>query len=455
MKFIIRVPATIATLVVLAAAASPARAQTQPQSAPPPPPRALTLVEAITIALQQNQHLRVAAFEVNVARAQLGQAKGAQAPQVGAQATYTRTQQQGPTSISFDDHGFTHTITLPAGSPNLYDARLTVQYPLYTGGRIEAQIALAEANVKGAEATLERIKQQIVFTTRQAYFQLLLAQSGLEVAERGVAQAAETLRVARVRVAAGASPRFDEVQAQVALATARQTQVRSRNSIAQAVQALNAMLNLPLNTPLVLRDSFVVRPVGDGVEQLVARALQSRPEFAELRARQAAAEAGIQLAESGGKPNVSAQATGSYSNTGGLFAGAYATPNWSIMLAATMSLYDGGITRERIREAQLRLQQLQATELQQKQLVELEVRQAFLNLQSAAEELAGADALVAQAQEALRIANVRFQSGVGTNLEVLNAQTSASQAEASRVQALFNYNLARATLERAVGADLP
>ncbi|MGH8629946.1 MAG: TolC family protein, partial [Burkholderiales bacterium] len=106
-------------------------------------------------------------------------------------------------------------------------------------------------------------------------------------------------------------------------------------------------------------------------------------------------------------------------------------------------------------EAQLRLQQLQATELQQKQLVELEVRQAFLNLQSAAEELAGADALVAQAQEALRIANVRFQSGVGTNLEVLNAQTSASQAEASRVQALFNYNLARATLERAVGADLP
>jgi outer membrane protein TolC len=152
---------------------------------------------------------------------------------------------------------------------------------------------------------------------------------------------------------------------------------------------------------------------------------------------------------------VSAQATGSYSNTGGLFAGAYATPNWSIMLAATMSLYDGGITRERIREAQLRLQQLQATELQQKQLVELEVRQAFLNLQSAAEELAGADALVAQAQEALRIANVRFQSGVGTNLEVLNAQTSASQAEASRVQALFNYNLARATLERAVGADLP
>ena len=83
------------------------------------------------------------------------------------------------------------------------------------------------------------------------------------------------------------------------------------------------------------------------------------------------------------------------------------------------------------------------------------MRQAYLNLQSAAEELAGADALITQAQEALRIANVRFQSGVGTNLEVLNAQTAASQAEASKAQALFTYSLARATLERAVGADLP
>lgn len=452
MRVTVRMLTAISAFAVLAAAASPAVAQTQP---PAPGPRPLTLVEAITLALQQNQQLRVAAFEVQIARAQLGQAKGARAPQAGAQATYTRTQEQGPTSISFTDHGFTHTITLPAGSPNLYDARITVQYPLYTGGRMEAQIALAEANVKGAEATLERIKQQIVFTTRQAYFQLLLAQSGLEVAERGVAQASETLRVARVRVAAGASPRFDEVQAQVALATARQTQVRSRNGIAQARQALNALLNLPLNTPLELRDPFGVQPVREGVDVLVTRALEARPEFAELRARQAAAQAGIQLAESGAKPNVSAQATGSYSNTGGLLAGATAAPNWSIMLAATMNLYDGGITRERIREAQLRLAQLQATEAQQKQAVELEVRQAFLNLQSAAEELAGADALVAQAQEALRIANVRFQSGVGTNLEVLNAQTSASQAEAAKVQALFNYTLARATLERAIGADLP
>lgn len=442
----LRIVALLTLLAVLAAAGS---ASAQPA---PPAPRRLSLVEATTLALQQNQQLRVAAFEVAVARAQLAQARAAKSPQLSAQGSYTRMQ-EGVAIVIPDSGG--DVIIIPPGSPNLYDVRLILQYPLYTGGSLEAQIALAEANVKGAEATLERVRQSIVFGVRQAYFQVLLASSGLEVAERSVAQAAENLRVARARVAAGASPKFDEVQADVALATARQSQVRARNGIAQATQVLNGLLNLPLNTPLALTDAFAVRPVRDSVETLVARAVRVRPEFAELAARAAAAQAGIRLAESGGRPNLALQAGGSYSNTSGLLAGQAGTTSWSVTLAATMSLYDGGITRERIREAQLRLEQLRALEAQQRQSVELEVRQAHLNLQSAAEELSGADALIAQAQEALRIANVRFQSGVGTNLEVLNAQTAASQAEAAKAQALFNYSLARVTLERAVGAEVP
>ena len=441
---------TLTVLLMLTMIVSTAAAQT-----PAPAARTLGLVEAITLALQQNQQLRVAAFEVAIARAQLAQARGGQSPQVGGQASVTRTQEGAATTIMFFDHGALHTITIPAPSPNLYDARVTLQYPLYTGGRIEAQIALAEANARGAEATLERIKQQVVFGVRQAYFQLQLAQAGLDVANRGVVQATENLRVARARVAAGASPKFDEVQADVALANALQSRVRARNGIAQAMQALAGVLNLPLNTPFLLSDTFTVQPVRDSADVLVARAVQARPEFAELAARKAAALAGIRLAESGGKPNVAVQATGSYSNSSGLFAGSSGATSWSVTLAATLNLYDGGITRERVREARLRLEQLQALEAQQKQGVELEVRQAYLNLQSAAEELAGADALITQAQEALRIANVRFQAGVGTNLEALNAQTAASQAEASKAQALFTYNLARAALERAVGADLP
>ena len=437
----------LAATAFVSLGAAPLQAQTQQPQA-----RDLSLAEALTMAAQQNQQLRIAAFEVAIARSQLAQVRAGTAPQVNAQASYTRTQEQGPTVVSFAGI----TVEIPAPSANLYDVRLVLQYPLYSGGRIEAQIALAEANVKGAEAALERVKQQVIFSVRQAYYQLLLAQSGLDVADRSVAQAAENLRVARARVAAGASPRFDEVQAEVAVAQARQSQVRSRNAIAQATQGLNALINLPLNTPPRLRDALAVRPVGPSVDALIARALEARPEFAELRARQAAAQAGIALAESGAKPTVAVNAATSYGNSSaGFVPSTGVSSTWSLSLAATLNLFDGGLTKERIQEARLRLEQLRASEAQQHQAVELEVRQAFLNLRSVAEELAGADAVVTQAAEALRIANVRFQSGVGTNLEVLTAQTTASQAEAARVQALFNYNVARATLERAVGADVP
>jgi len=411
-------------------------------------PTTLTLAQAVSLALEQNQQLRVAAFEVQIARAQLAQAQAARGLVMNAQATYTRVKDQPPTTFMFG----AITVTLPPPASDLYDGRFTLTYPLYTGGRLEAQMALAEANLKGAEATFARVGQQIVFSVRQAYYAHLLGQAGVDVAERAVAQATENLRVAKARVTAGVAPRFDEIQAEVAVATARQGEVRAHNALAQAAQGLNALLNLPLENPLVLRDQLTVAVVRTATDRLIAGALRARPEIAEVQARQAAAQAGIALAESGARPNVALSGFGSYGNTSsGFLGGSSASSNWGITLAVTLNLYDGGITRERMREAQLRVEQLQALEVQQRQAIELEVRQVLLNLQSAAEELSGADALVAQAAEALRIANVRFQSGVGTSLEVVSAQVGASQAEASRAQALFTYNVARAALERAVG----
>jgi len=434
------VVAVILVPALLAAAATPAVAQGAAQFQS----RQLSLVEALRLGLEQNQQLRVAAFEVGVARAQLAQARAGTAIQGNVQASYTRTEETS--------------VTIPGGptlplSPNLYDTRLLLQYPLYSGGRVEAQIAMAEANLKGAVATLGRITQQLIFTIRQAYYQLLLAQAGLDSANHSVTQAAENLRVARARVASGVSPKFDEVQADVALATARQAQVRARNGVAQGMQALNGLLNLPLETPLTPTNPFVVTVVETPLDRLIARALETRPELAEVLARQAAAQAGIQLAESGARFNLSLSGVVSYGNTG-FIPTTDLSSMWSMTLAATLNVSDGGLTKDRIDEARQRLEQLKAAELSQRQAIELDVRQSYLNLQSAREELTGADALQAQAAEALRIANVRFAAGVGTSLEVLSAQASSSQAEVAKAQALFTYNVARAALVRAVGAEV-
>jgi len=436
--------ATAVAVMVLAAPVLPAAAQA---------PRPVTLVEALTLAAQKNHGLRVAAVEVKIARAQLAQAEAAKSGQLTLSASYTRVnEREGGTMVippgTIPGIIVPIVITLPAPDPNVYSAALTYQVPLYSGGRIESQIALAQANLRGSEAALERAKQQLILDVKQAYFQVLLAQAGIEVASRAVTAADENLRVARARVAAGVSPRFDEVQAEVSLANARQGQIRSRNSLALAQHGLNALMVLPLDTVLQPRETMTVVPLRGDPVALLRRALEARPELIEHRARIDVALAAIEIARAGGRPFVALSGGPSYGNPGG---SSVTASGWAVTLSATVSLFDGGLTAQRVREAEARVEQLREAEAQIRQGIELEVRRALLSFSSAAEELAAADKAVEMAQEGLRIANVRFAAGVSTNLEVVTAQASLSQAEGNRIQALFNVNLSRAQLERAVG----
>ncbi|HET8679729.1 MAG TPA: TolC family protein [bacterium] len=423
-------------------------------------PRVLTLVEALTTAAQSNLGLRVAVFEVTLARAQLNQAEAVRTGRLVLTGSYTRINEREGGTIVFPAGTIpgistTVTITIPPPTPNLYTAALTYEYPVFTGGRIESAIALAQANLKGAEAALERVKQQVVLDVKQAYYQVLLAQASIDVAVRTLASADENLRVTRSRVAAGVSPRFDEVQAEVNQANARQSLVRARNSAALAQHGLSAVMALPLDTAFAPRETLIVIPVRTELVALIRRAMEARPEMAEHQARVAAAIAAIEIARANGRPALILSGGPNYGNSSSGGTGSQtATTGWSVTLSATVPLFDGGVTSERIREAEVRVEQLRVVEAQLRQSIELDVRRAQLNFASAAEEIVTADKIVEQAQEALRIANVRFSAGVSTQLEVVTAQASLSQAEGNRIQALFNMSVARAQLERAAGGPV-
>lgn len=418
--------------------------------------RPVTLAQTLTQALQSNLAIRIAAFEVQITRAQLAAAQAAKSGSASVNVSHTRTGERAGSTIVIPPGtlgpGQTSPIivTLPPPPSSLSDAFIRYEYPLYSGGRLEAQIALAGAGVRGAEAALERVKQDIILNSKLAYFQVLVAQAGVEVAQRTLEQAEETLRIAQARVRAGASPRFDEIQAEVSVANARQGLVRARNGVLVATQGLAAVMALPVDTPLRPQESMEEVPVTAAVGDLLARGFQQRPEIAEHQARVEAARAAIELARAGARPVVGlvGLVSGSGTSTSSINVG------WSITLSAVIPLFDGGVTAERIREAELRLEQLKAVEAQLRQRIELEVRQSALNLTAASEELAAATKTIEQAREALRIARGRFREGVGTNLEVISAQAALAQAEAARVQALFAFTTARAQLERAVGGPV-
>ncbi len=413
-------------------------------------PRRLSFAEAAVLALQQNVGLRAAALDVAVAEAQLAQARAARSFQLALTGSYTYLQQPGQT-LSFPNPFApappTLTVQLPPPEASQVLLRLSAQYPLYTGGRLEAQVALAEANLRGARAALERTKQQVVFQVQQAYLQLLVARENEAASRRAVAAAEESVRVARARLAAGVAAPFDVLQAEVSLASAQQALARAQAQVGNAQSALAALVNLPLDVSIEPTDTLRVQAVEGSLAEFVQRALRQRPELEELRARAEATRASIELARSGGRPNVALAAQYDWAGPTSHVVG-----SWSVTLAVTLSLHDGGITQQRVREAELRLQQLQLLEAQTRQRVELEVRQAWWSLQQAGPELAAAERGVEQAREALRIARVRFEAGVGTSLELVSAQAQLAQAELALAAARFNHNLARLQLLLAAGA---
>lgn len=416
--------------------------------------RRVSFADVATAVVQNNLQLRAAVLDVAVAQAQLAQAQGGRLPQLTLSGSYTRNQDQAGQTLSFPNpFGPTPpviSIALPSADPNVYAARLGISYPLYTGGRVEAQIALAEANLRGAQATFTRTQQQVVYSAEQTYLQGLLASENVAAAQRALVQANESLRVSQARFSTGAAPQFDVLQAQVAVANAEQTLVRAQVGGASAQVNLSAALNLPQDTSLEFTDTLAPRAVEGTLADAIARALRARPDLVALQSQIAAAQASIDVAVSGGRPIVSVGAGYGLGNSNGQATSI--SGSWSVTLGVTLSVFDGGITQAKIREAQLRVDQLKVREAQARQQIELDVRLAWLALQQAAGQSTAATKAVEQGREAARLAAVRYEAGVGTSLEVVSAQSTLAQAELSLASARFDQNAARIQLILATGS---
>jgi len=434
----------MAVLAMSGALVRPALAQ--------PVVRLLSFAEVAAAVLQNNLRLRAAAFDLAVAEAQLAQAHGARLPHATLSSTYTRFgDRPGQTLTIPNPFGAVPpviTFTLPPPDPDQFVARLTLQFPLYTGGRIESQIAMAEANLRGARAVFERTKEQTLFAARSVYLQMLLAQENVAAALRARDQAQENLRVAQARLQTGAAPQFDVLQAEVAVASAEQAIVRAQTGVLTARTDLTAAMNIQLDLALDLTDTLAPQPVSGTLADAIAQGSRDRPELLEVRSRLQAARAGIELAASGGRPNVTVSAGYDVNGT----ATNSLNGAWFVTLGVTLSVFDGGITRERIREAALRVEQLTVLEAETRQRVEVEVRQAWLALQQAEGELTPAARAVEQGREASRLASVRYEAGVGTSLEVVSAQAALAQAEVALASARFGHHVARNRLLLATGA---
>jgi outer membrane protein TolC len=293
------------------------------------------------------------------------------------------------------------------------------------------------------------------------YYDVLLALQQITVQEASVELLTRELADTTRRYDAGTVPRFNVLRAEVELANARPKLIRARNSYRITKNTLVNQLGFSIpkealeDIPLTLAGKLAAEPYKIELPQAIALALERRTELSALRKTQALRKEDIVNAKAPYKPSL--QAYGGYDVHNSLLSHDLTDEKngWIAGVLLTWSLYDGNRTKGKVMEATA-LYERAGVELDDTgRRIELEVRTAYSNFIEADEVLKSQEKVVEQAEEALRLARARSEAGTGTQLDVLSAQTALTEARSTQIQALRDYSVARARLERAIGINAP
>lgn len=333
---------------------------------------------------------------------------------------------------------------------NTTSASVTVSQLLSDGGKTRSAVEAAKFSRDSTAQALYRTEQTVAYDVKEAYFGLLQARWDYDVARETVDVYQEQLDKARAGYEAGTVARSDVTAAEVDLGQARLERTRARSAVEVArATLLNTMGILDAPDDFSIQDMREHSAFSLPFQEAFDRAKSSRPDLKAQELTLRAEKLNVQYQAKGLSPTLSAY--GGYDWADGSSSD---TDEWEAGLTLSIPLYDGGLTSAKVDEARAKVAGTQADYESLVQEVALEVRTALLNIDEAWENIGTTELTVAQAKENLDLATGRYRVGVGNSLEVSQAAEDYSQAKKDSNQALYDYKLALARLEKAMGADL-
>lgn len=449
-------------LCLLASAAS-GQAQTPPATPATPPPgtpapgippaaigHALSLEEALAIALQTQPLIQARLSDYLAAAYRVDQAFAPLLPQLTASWTVARTQSAQQSSLlrlgpnGTIVSGPSRTITTIKEPEENTRAVVSLSQVLFDFGKTFASTDAARRLAEQAQEDVELQRQLITQTVKESFININFARRLIRVQEQALERADLNLRSARGFFEVGTRPKSDVARAEVDVANARVDLIRARNAEQVAKVALNTAMGIAADAPTDVQDNLVYEAVTIDRSQLLSQALSQRPEYKQARLRVSEAEARMRRAFRDFFPDVTGSA---------FYGGTRSDLNeiWEIGVALSWTIFDGGNRIARFRETKVNVDAAQARVRSTELDISREVEQAQLTVTEAQERIGAAQTAVASAQENFRLAQGRFDAGVGTILELTDAQLFLTQAQNTEAQALADYRIALARLERAIG----
>jgi outer membrane protein len=414
----------------------------------------LTLRQSIDLALKQSVLIQSAREGVRGAEAQKQEAFTNFLPKFSTSYSYTRQNEQPTTTMTLPSLPSSGPFTIPVGTQDNYAWALEVKQPLFAGGGI---VANYHANKIGAEiaATDEStVAQDIVQEVKLAYFNILKAERLHSVAVQSVEQLEAHRKMAQDFFDVGVIPRNDLLRAEVELANGRQNLVKAENSLEMAKSKFNMVLRREINTPTELEDILTLKPFTQSLHECQTRAMENRSEIKSSAMKVEQSQKMVDLTKSEYFPTINA--VGHYERFGdtpGVSGSLYRDQeNWYVMGVASWNFWEWGRTKNRVDASRSRENQTAYALQNIKDHVTLEVKNAWLTLHEAEKQLAVTQKAIEQAEENYRISRERYHEQVGTSTDVLDALTLLTRAKSDYFNALSDYNISMARLERAMGA---
>ncbi|MEH2209857.1 TolC family protein [Nostoc sp.] len=408
----------------------------------------ITLAQALELARRNNHDLQVSLLELERNKAALREAQAALLPTLGVSTDLTRSQSSS-SQLQDELNGRNGLLSNQDQPSTSFSGQAQLSYNIYTSGRVQSSIKAAEEQVRFNELAVETQSETIRLNVATDYYNLQQADEQVRIAQAAVLNSEASLRDAESLERAGVGTRFDVLRSQVNLANAQQNLTNARSQQAISRRQLATRISLPQAINISAADPVQLAGLWNPtLEQSIVLAYQNRPELqqqlaqrniSEQQRRQALAELG---------PQVSLVA--SYDLLDQFDDNVSVTDGYSFGVRATLNLFDGGAARARAAQQQANIAIAETQFAEQRNQIRFQVEQAYSTQQSSLENVQTANTALEQAREALRLARLRFQAGVGTQTDVINSENDLTQAEGNRVTAILDYNRALAQLQRSV-----
>jgi|TARA_B110000495_G_C23034888_1_gene617686 outer membrane protein len=425
----------------------------QEKELPPEVPDTFDLEIAKGFALTNNFAIRRAIEQIEEQEGLIVEVKAQTRPSLSLNADYQRLD----TGLSEVVEGF------GTASDNTWGISLNVRQALYKGGGISAALKAQDLTRESVRLFLETTIMDVMLEVTTRYYSTLLARDQISVEEQNVALLEEVLEDAKNRLKAGSVSDFEVLRAEVVLANAQPALIRRRSAFRVAIDQLRQSIGYGnyrrdsdnLEKIPVFLGELDYSPASFDLTDSLNGALGNRSELERLRLIQEARDAGLEIAQADFRPSV--DLIGSYGKRKSNFSESFddGPDGWTVGVVATWDIFDGSRRKGRVRQAKSQLEQSRIDRESLRLTIEVEVRRAISEHQEAVELVKAAEKVVEQAEEALRLADSRYEAGAINQLDVLETRVALTDSRTNRLEANFRHILAVAKLRRSIGEGKP